>query len=55
MKRGLGGINLVEVQKNRVWWLHGGCEAQSNFVINCFREVRVAYLRFMLSRRGRII
>ena len=26
VKKGLGGINMVEVHNNRVWLIDGGCE-----------------------------
>ena len=53
VKNGLGGINVVELLNNRAQCFDGGCDVQSNFIVNCFRETRLSSLRVRLIRRER--
>ena len=54
MKKGFGGVDMVEVRENMVWFLDGGYEIQSNFIVK-IRAIRVSYLRVMLCSRGVIL
>ena len=55
VKKGLGGINMVELQKNRSVFIDGSREVQVNIIIEFIRSIRESSLRGRLRRRGRIL